>query len=86
MKQLPFFVSALCVAQLLLTPAAGYASTVRAFALPAGFTVAPERETRAIGIAPDGSLVARIESTDKTFRTRAVRWDANGVRSIFAPL
>jgi hypothetical protein len=60
--------------------------TIRAFALPTGFTVAPESETRDITIAPGGDIVAVAEETDATRRSRAFRWDTGGVRTTFSPL
>ncbi len=65
---------------------AGAVPSIRAFALPVGFTVATESESRSITMSPDGGIVAVAKETDTTGRIRAFRWNAAAMRSTFAPL
>lgn len=60
--------------------------TVRAFALPAGFTVEPEAAVPQISMSTNGRLAAVITAADNALRHRVIRWDAAGEFSIFAPL
>jgi hypothetical protein len=62
-------------------------STVRALALPRGFTIAPEAEHRLMSIGLDGTVYAvahRIDRPDGG--TRAVRWRAQNAPELFVPV
>lgn len=59
---------------------------VRALALPAGFTVNPEAETRQIAISSTGTVAAIAEPANQTYRLRAFRWSTRGQRDTFTGL
>ena len=62
------------------------AADVTALRLPEYFTVRPEGEARLVTLAPDHTVAALAESTDRLSRTVAIRWGANGDRTTFRPL
>lgn len=72
------------VLAMIATPAR--AGSVIAYALPAGFSIETERETRAITIGPDGAVTAIVARIEAPFPFRAVRWTAQGMRSMYVPL
>ncbi|HTX55641.1 MAG TPA: hypothetical protein VMD47_00920 [Candidatus Acidoferrales bacterium] len=59
---------------------------VRAFALPVGFTVAPESALPEIVLGTNGTVSAIATSTDRSFRVRAFRWNGAGAPEVFTPL
>lgn len=59
---------------------------VRALSLPFGFTVDPERDVPAIVFGNDGTVAAVAQSTDRTGRFRALRWNASGRYQVFGAL
>ncbi|MGD1068197.1 MAG: hypothetical protein ABR975_15415 [Vulcanimicrobiaceae bacterium] len=79
--------SAVIAAVIVLVGAmAASASTVRALALPAGYTIAPETTMPAVGIDGFGTVVAVAQPRDPRRPPLALRWTPDGVRTTFVPL
>jgi probable HAF family extracellular repeat protein len=62
------------------------AATVRALALPAGYTIAPEAAMPAVGIDGFGTVVAVARARDGRRPPLALRWTPDGTRTTFVPL
>ena len=77
--------SALAVCLSTAAPLSARSTNVRALSLPEGFTVVPEAEQKQVVIARDGTIVALAASTDRTYRHRVFRWNAQGERTTFTP-
>jgi probable HAF family extracellular repeat protein len=71
---------------LLSAAAPAHAAAVTELALPPGFSVAPEASRRLVSIAPDHTVVAVSEATDRSGRARAYLWSPAGSRSQFTAL
>ena len=66
--------------------AAVQATNVRALSLPGGFTIRPEADNRVMTLAPDGTVFAIAQSTDRREHRIAVRWRESGKPRVFKPL